>query len=85
MFSYPKSFKAAKMLADFSYSCISSAGITFGWSSHFQNEPIISKNTIGNIYLKNDEAFGGKTVCMIGKCKTNCKALIIPNINCYSP
>ena len=35
--------------------------------------------------LKNAEAFGGKTVCIIGKCKTNCKALIIPNINYSSP
>ncbi len=35
--------------------------------------------------FKKDEALGGKTVYKIGKCKTNCKALIIPNINCFSP
>ena len=35
--------------------------------------------------FKKDEAFGGRTVYKIGKCKTNCKALIIPNINCFSP
>ena len=35
--------------------------------------------------LKNDEAFGGKTVSIIGKCKTNYRDLIIPNNSCSSP
>ena len=44
----------------------------------------MSNITIGINVLKQAEAFGGKTVCMIGKCKTNYKALIMPNNNYYS-
>jgi hypothetical protein len=73
------------MLAEFSYSFILSAGNKFGWSSHFQNKLIMSNITIGIIVLKNDDTFGGKIIYIIGKCKTNCKALIIPNINYFSP
>ena len=73
------------MLADFSYSFISSAGINFGWSSHFQNKLNKSNITIGIRVLKYDVTFGGKIIYIIGKCKTNSKALIIPNINYFSP
>ena len=85
MFSYPKSFKAAYIIVSFSYSFITSAFIKSGCSSHFQNKLTISNKTIGIMVLKNAEAFGGKIVCIIGKCRTNCKALIIPNINYSSP
>ena len=45
----------------------------------------MSNITIGIIVLKNDDTFGGKIIYIIGKCKTNCRDLIIPNINYFSP
>ena len=85
MVSYPKSFKGTYIIASYSYCFISSALIKLGWSSQTQNKLSISNITIENKVLKNAEAFGGKTVCIIGKCKTNYRDLIIPNIRWFSP